>query len=518
MQQMRKFTLPTNIPSHDMERHLALAWAKLLHLDVNTITIADHFFKAGRDSVRAMELVSMVRSMGLEITVADIIKYPRLDEMSRRLKYRDAVESSIVEPFSLLERAAGDGMMAEAIAKDGIVREDIEDIYPCSPLPEGLIALSLKKSGAYVSHDVYEIADSVDISRFQKAWEGTVKAHPILCTRIMQAGDKGPFQVVVKNHTRWRYFSSHVELIEKSHERPEIGLGGELSRHAIIDQRKSTQQRFFVWSIHHAIHDGWSRPLLLQALERAYDTLSDLRNFSLNTFSPPPAYNRFIKFISEVDAAASKMFWTDYLTDMTAPTFPSLPNSLYEPVPSKTLSSESRFLQFAAYSFDVSLGDIFTTLIFGGFVCIPSEQQRIADLAGAINTMNVNQACLTSSVARTIQPCDCPGLKALSLGGEGLSNDVVSAWADYTHLLNTYGPAECTIWCACTVQLSTGSDRTNIGRGVGARLWIVENDDTLSPIGCVGEIVVEGPVVAKGYLNDKEKTKGSLHGLCPLAK
>ena len=142
---------------------------------------------------------------------------------------------------------------------------------------------------------------------------------------------------MVKNHTRWRYFSSHVELIEKSHERPEIGLGEDLSRYAIIDQGESTQQRFFVWSIHHAIYDGWSRPLLLQALERAYDTLSDLRNFSLNTFSPPPAYNRFIKFISEIDAAASKMFWTDYLTDMAAPTFPSLPHSLYEPVPSKTL-------------------------------------------------------------------------------------------------------------------------------------------------------------------------------------
>lgn len=43
------------------------------HLDVNTITTADHFFKAGGDSIRAMELVSMVRNMGLAITVADII-------------------------------------------------------------------------------------------------------------------------------------------------------------------------------------------------------------------------------------------------------------------------------------------------------------------------------------------------------------------------------------------------------------------------------------------------------------
>lgn len=334
---MQNFTPATDVPSHDMERRLALAWAKLLHLDVRTITTADHFFKAGGDSVRAMELVSKVRTDGLTITVADIIKYPELGAMSRQLRYCDAENNPIVAPFSLLTPDVTNSVITEAIAQDGILRENIEDIYPCSPLQEGLIALSVKKSGAYVTHDVYEIADSVDILRFQKAWEATVEAHPILRTRIMQVGDNGLFQVVAKGRIRWRYFSSQVELIEKSHEKPKIGPGGELSQYAIVDQQESTKQRFFVWSAHHAIYDGWSRPLLLQAFEQAYATLSDLQAPSTTIFDPPPAYNRFIKFISEIDAAASKVFWGNYLTNMTAPAFPSLPHSRYEPVPSKTL-------------------------------------------------------------------------------------------------------------------------------------------------------------------------------------
>ena len=36
---------------------------------------------------------------------------------------------------------------------------------------------------------------------------------------------------------------------------------------------------------------------------------------------------------------------------------------------------DCRVLQFAAYTFHVSIGDVFTTLIHGGCVCIPSDQQ-----------------------------------------------------------------------------------------------------------------------------------------------
>lgn len=45
-------------------------------------------------------------------------------------------------------------------------------------------------------------------------------------------------------------------------------------------------------------------------------------------------------------------------------------------------SSESRILQFASFAFDTCLEEILTTLMQGGCVCIPSEQERLSDLAG----------------------------------------------------------------------------------------------------------------------------------------
>lgn len=168
----------------------------------------------------------------------------------------------------------------------------------------------------------------------------------------------------------------------------------------------------------------------------------------------------------------------------------------------------SRVLQYAAYSFDVSVGDIFTTLTHGGCLCIPSAQDRRDHLARAIRTMNVNQACLTSTVASLLKPLDVPSLQTLTLGGEPASRENVATWADKVTLNNIYGPAECTIWCAVQRSLGAKQDESKIGTALGSRTWIVdaEDDKKLVPVGAVGELLIEGPILARGYLHDPGKT------------
>ncbi|KAL7940702.1 hypothetical protein V8C42DRAFT_349296 [Trichoderma barbatum] len=166
----------------------------------------------------------------------------------------------------------------------------------------------------------------------------------------------------------------------------------------------------------------------------------------------------------------------------------------------------TRFLQFAAYTFDLSYGDIFVTLSQGGCICVPSEHERINDLASAIRRMAVDTACLIPSVARILRPADIPTLKTLLLGGEALSQESLDQWAgrDGIALVQMYGPSEATIWCT-SEEMKADSAVSNIGRGLpgAARLWIASpaSHDRLMPIGCVGELLVEGPVLATGYLD-----------------
>ena len=170
----------------------------------------------------------------------------------------------------------------------------------------------------------------------------------------------------------------------------------------------------------------------------------------------------------------------------------------------------SRFLQFAAHVFDVSVSEIITVLICGGCICIPSDEQRTSDIASFIQEKKVDWAFLTPTLARHVKPEDVPGLKTLVLGGESIGQDNIERWKHHLQLIITYGPAESCIYCSSNEI--TGNERAEtIGRSVGSNLWIVDANDPsiLVPIGAVGEILVEGPILARGYLHDDSKTKKS---------
>lgn len=94
----------------------------------------------------------------------------------------------------------------------------------------------------------------------------------------------------------------------------------------------------------------------------------------------------------------------------------------------------TRTIQFAAYTFDDSFSDIFTTLMYGGCICVPSEHDRLNDLAGSIVRMKANHACLTTTVASQLRPSDVPDLQTLVVGGESVTSRVLQQWGDHVYL------------------------------------------------------------------------------------
>ncbi|KAH8817444.1 nonribosomal siderophore peptide synthase Sid2 [Xylogone sp. PMI_703] len=174
-------------------------------------------------------------------------------------------------------------------------------------------------------------------------------------------------------------------------------------------------------------------------------------------------------------------------------------------------TENSVVLDFASYAFDVSIDSMFLTLGNGGRLCIPSDEDRLNDINGVIRRMQVNYAGLTPSVARILDADVITSLSALGLGGEAVSARDVTLWGQDTRIVIGYGPCECTIGCTINSSAATGRDYISIGQGNGAAIWIVNQNDheQLMPVGAVGEILVEGPIVGQGYLNDPDKTMAS---------
>jgi aryl carrier-like protein len=171
------------------------------------------------------------------------------------------------------------------------------------------------------------------------------------------------------------------------------------------------------------------------------------------------------------------------------------------------IKPNSRVLQFASYTFDASLVEILTTLMVGGCICVPNEFDRMNNVTTVINQMKVDVALLTPSFAQLIQPSDVPRLSTLILAGEAMSKGHLSVWGGKVNLVNGYGPSECSVAVAVNSKMTPSTNPANIGHRLD-RCWIVDahNHHRLAPIGSVGELLVEGPTLARGYLNNEQKT------------
>ncbi|XP_014550376.1 hypothetical protein COCVIDRAFT_31863 [Bipolaris victoriae FI3] len=174
------------------------------------------------------------------------------------------------------------------------------------------------------------------------------------------------------------------------------------------------------------------------------------------------------------------------------------------------LTQRTRALQFASYTFDACIAEIITTLLFSGCVCVPSEADRHGSLSQVVSAMNVNWAVLTPSVARLLEPTEVSCLDVVILAGEHVTLADWQRWAGYVQVIDAYGPTECCI--CCTVYTDAQPFKSGIiGKPVGSVCWVVDPEDynQLVPLGLVGELLVEGPILARGYLNDAEKTQSA---------
>ncbi|KAL8784393.1 MAG: hypothetical protein Q9213_003993 [Squamulea squamosa] len=168
----------------------------------------------------------------------------------------------------------------------------------------------------------------------------------------------------------------------------------------------------------------------------------------------------------------------------------------------------TRAAQFAAYTFDVSIYDIFNMLHHGGCICIFSEERRMNDLTKALREFEVNYVNLTPTVVRLLNPADLLLIKTVVVGGEPLDPNIVSKWSSVANVFNSYGPSECAIISVCYGPVTNPNEASNVGFPTGTRLWVTQSSDwnQLCPIGVVGELLIEGPLLSRGYLNDSEKT------------
>jgi amino acid adenylation domain-containing protein len=166
------------------------------------------------------------------------------------------------------------------------------------------------------------------------------------------------------------------------------------------------------------------------------------------------------------------------------------------------MGPHSRLFQFDAYAFDISNNDFLAPLLAGGCCCVPTTSLSMDALMTDINDLQANMMFATPSVAIEINPDRVPTLKMMCIGGEPVSDAVLAKWLTRVKVVNQYGMGEVASLCAHNPNLQMGHGAV-VGRPASGAIWIVNQDhpDLLMPVGAIGELLVEGPHISRGYLD-----------------
>jgi amino acid adenylation domain-containing protein len=171
----------------------------------------------------------------------------------------------------------------------------------------------------------------------------------------------------------------------------------------------------------------------------------------------------------------------------------------------------SAVLGFAAFTFDVSVMDMFMPLLGGAKVVLapPETLHSPPRLAALIRDGSITFACLPPAVLNLLTGERFPSLRTLLSAGEELSGELLREWLrDGLEIYNGYGPTEAAIGSTFMKLEPATPLPPPIGRPKpNYQAYVLDTHLNPVPVGVTGELHIGGAGVARGYLKRPDLTR-----------
>ncbi|MEX3777270.1 amino acid adenylation domain-containing protein [Pseudomonas sp. MYb118] len=189
------------------------------------------------------------------------------------------------------------------------------------------------------------------------------------------------------------------------------------------------------------------------------------------------------------------------------------------------LTPEDRSLQFATFNFDAFVEQLYPALICGASVVLRGQDiwdsatwyRELLDKQFTTSDLTTTYWNMLAKDFAAAGQRDYGALRQVIVGGEAMPPEGVAAWGQaglgHVKLLNTYGPTETTVSatlldCSDYVTGQLPLPRSMpIGQPLGGRsIYLLDTGGQPVPVGVVGELVIAGDLLARGYFQRPELT------------
>ncbi|MGY4641860.1 non-ribosomal peptide synthase/polyketide synthase [Pseudomonas sp. TE24901] len=199
---------------------------------------------------------------------------------------------------------------------------EVEDLYPLSPMQQGMLFQSLygEGSGDYINQMRIDV-QGLDVARFDQAWQAAVDRHEILRSGFLwQAELEQPLQVVHKQ-VRMPFETLDWQQRADLDKALETLAASARTQGFVLEQapllslsvvRTGASSHHIIYTNHHILMDGWSGSQLFGEVLQQYAGES----------LPAPAgrYRDYIAWLQAQDKSVSEAFWKDQLKHLQQPT------------------------------------------------------------------------------------------------------------------------------------------------------------------------------------------------------
>jgi aryl carrier-like protein/NRPS condensation-like uncharacterized protein len=277
-------------------------------------------FKLGLDSIDAIKLSSRLKKFDITLPVSQIMRYPSIVQMLQATVRNNGTEGTSSKTILKDQEMR----LRQYFAHGGHLPEDVEAIFPATPLQEGMVAEMMNSDFTrYYNHDILKISAKVDLKQLRRAWDLVCKGVQILRTEFHPVSDPSlPYsyaQVVSKRRQSFWQERSLLEtddiqdvvrtLKERAIENPNEGSYFQLTH------VQSPEGSFLIISLPHALYDGWSLALLHHDVQEAYRG---------GQIEQRPSTSTVLENIQLASSREATEFWSDYLADARPCSFPQL--------------------------------------------------------------------------------------------------------------------------------------------------------------------------------------------------
>jgi amino acid adenylation domain-containing protein/non-ribosomal peptide synthase protein (TIGR01720 family) len=309
---------------------LAAIWEKVL--GVPRVGGGDNFFSLGGDSILTIQVVTLARKAGLQISPKDIFDRQTLGELAAGAEPRRA---EIAQNEPPRERAAHTTARAELAA----AQVDVEDLYNATPMQVGMIFQSLlePERNVYFEQVSGELGGALIPDAFRSAWQGLMDRHPSLRTSFFWRNGNETLQVVNRHlAVEWEEHDWSALPPMQQEEAWTSLLAEDRTQGFVLDKaplwrvklvRLGVERSRWLWSHFHALLDGWCLPLVFEDVLADYEFLAHGKGRRPGTGLP---YRSYVDWLAVQNRDAAEGFWRDLLAtvDLTARLAPPTPEAI----------------------------------------------------------------------------------------------------------------------------------------------------------------------------------------------